>query len=624
MNPSTAFSAEFVKGINSTTPRKKIYCFTVAQKHLTEKELKKINKLAVNLTKLPTENSLRFLELCSNETHLYYVFEKNDGYVNFSEALKKEVTKAQAEKIAQGLVNSLTSYQENEMKPVHINPNNILLQKLKKVQLAIPNIEFMLEKTEFYEERYDLMDEDMKKYMAPEIVKEEKFKKDMDQEKCLVYSLGITLQHLYSKVKGKKDDIQPSEEFLKTLTKSNPKKRPSLDDLQEEEWMSTEKKKVKFDPNIPEEEKSPKQKLKPIKQEVENKDGGRKWNESGKEFKRGAFTPEEIDILKHAVCRYVLEHNLELDGMNKLIVNNRDEDIKGAWCKIAECLPDRTVQSCHNLVRRKFHPYNYKGKWLEKEEEELFLLVEQKGKKWEEIAAELERTPTNVRDKYKSMGAEHSDKRKKGAWTSEEIIQLLRIIENKATKKFLRSNIEKNLKDVLQVNSIEYTFKKQRKHKIYDEFLTKLADYIDIEKAKTVDYTNLDWTNIASQMQTRSKDDCRNLWYSQIYNTISQACDFTPSEDEALVEAIGEQGVENEEELDFEKIENGKDKNENRARWKQLQKAMSNRLDKNLFQSIKAIKTQLKYEEESTKYKIVKDGTGDNALISLYKTQYNK
>jgi len=222
------------------------------------------------------------------------------------------------------------------------------------------------------------------------------------------------------------------------------------------------------------------------------------------------------------------------------------------------------------------------------------------------------------------MGAEHSDKRKKGAWTSEEIIQLLRIIENKATKKFLRSNIEKNLKDVLQVNSIEYTFKKQRKHKIYDEFLTKLADYIDIEKAKTVDYTNLDWTNIASQMQTRSKDDCRNLWYSQIYNTISQACDFTPSEDEALVEAIGEQGVENEEELDFEKIENGKDKNENRARWKQLQKAMSNRLDKNLFQSIKAIKTQLKYEEESTKYKIVKDGTGDNALISLYKTQYNK
>jgi hypothetical protein len=58
------------------------------------------------------------------------------------------------------------------------------------------------------------------------------------------------------------------------------------------------------------------------------------------------------------------------------------EDLKGAWCKIAECLPFRSVQSCHNLCRRRFNPNNYQGKWSEEEEALLIELVQENGHQW--------------------------------------------------------------------------------------------------------------------------------------------------------------------------------------------------------------------------------------------------
>jgi len=131
-------------------------------------------------------------------------------------------------------------------------------------------------------------------------------------------------------------------------------------------------------------------------------------------YKRGAFSPEEVEILKHALCRYVKENGLGEQGLLRLITHYKDNETRGAWTKIAEALPDRTVQSCHNLIRNRFHPGNYKGRWTEEEEKELLALVEEKGRKWQEIAEELGRTPTNVRDKYKSLGEENHEDRKKG------------------------------------------------------------------------------------------------------------------------------------------------------------------------------------------------------------------
>ena len=109
------------------------------------------------------------------------------------------------------------------------------------------------------------------------------------------------------------------------------------------------------------------------------------------------------------------------------------EQFKGSWPKIAQCLPNRTVQSCHNFCRRKFNPANYHGKWTPVEEEALLNLVAKHGKRWKIIAEELAfendnqvgRTAENVKDKYKQLGGDKSQNRSSESWTLQELVQLL-------------------------------------------------------------------------------------------------------------------------------------------------------------------------------------------------------
>lgn len=45
----------------------------------------------------------------------------------------------------------------------------------------------------------------------------------------------------------------------------------------------------------------------------------------------------------HAICRYIQEKNSGLEGLNKLILSRRNTDFTGAWSKISESLPERSV-----------------------------------------------------------------------------------------------------------------------------------------------------------------------------------------------------------------------------------------------------------------------------------------
>ena len=48
----------------------------------------------------------------------------------------------------------------------------------------------------------------------------------------------------------------------------------------------------------------------------------------------------------NAICKYVSEHNLGVQGLIDLCSKSKEdmnEELKGAWCKIAESLPNRSV-----------------------------------------------------------------------------------------------------------------------------------------------------------------------------------------------------------------------------------------------------------------------------------------
>jgi len=144
----------------------------------------------------------------------------------------------------------------------------------------------------------------------------------------------------------------------------------------------------KSDSKIREEEKKFKTKPKQIDKEKKQKDQSdikdeeecinnfnneniecvRRWNDfKGKQTKKGPFTPEEMKLIKDAICYYAHENNLEENDIINLVTEKQSKKTNSIWPKIAECLPDRSVQSIHNFCHRSFNPYNYKGNWTDEE-----------------------------------------------------------------------------------------------------------------------------------------------------------------------------------------------------------------------------------------------------------------
>ena len=72
--------------------------------------------------------------------------------------------------------------------------------------------------------------------------------------------------------------------------------------------------------------------------------GKRTWNDHKKRkdgLIRGKFSDEEVKKLMIAICSYVKENNLREEGLITLCSKSKEElseDMKGAWCIIAECL----------------------------------------------------------------------------------------------------------------------------------------------------------------------------------------------------------------------------------------------------------------------------------------------
>lgn len=77
---------------------------------------------------------------------------------------------------------------------------------------------------------------------------------------------------------------------------------------------------------------------------VENLVGRRTWNDSSKRrgiLTRGQFTDGEVKTLMNALCSYVKTNNLTVEDLICLCQKPKEElgdDLKGSWCKIAECL----------------------------------------------------------------------------------------------------------------------------------------------------------------------------------------------------------------------------------------------------------------------------------------------
>lgn len=226
----------------------------------------------------------------------------------------------------------------------------------------------------------------------------------------------------------------------------------------------------------------------------------RRWNDfKEKKIKKGKLLSWEEKKIMASFCEVAKSKNLSSEALMDKVSNPLEDRAEGLWTQIAECLPHRSVQCVQNFCRRRFSPRNYKGAWTEEEENQLGELVEELGRKWQEIGEKLERTPLNVRDKWRSL----SQKGKKSEWSLSELLRFVRIIEEVSDEKILNASdsaIKESLSSLKSPSSL-----KERKALIsgLKSFAVENFDFEGL---------SVPWSSVSLKMGTRSHEECRNKW----------------------------------------------------------------------------------------------------------------
>lgn len=261
-----------------------------------------------------------------------------------------------------------------------------------------------------------------------------------------------------------------------------------------------------------------------------NVESERTWEDHTKikSLRKGAFSELEVNLLKDSLCTYAKTNDLSINDLARLCSASIDPDLKGAWTQIATALPDRSVQACHNVCRRKFNTKNYQGQWSLLDEQSLIESVDHMGHEWKTIGEGLGRTAENVRDKWRELGGKNHAKRKKGDWSLEEKLELIRLVNDTSETKFLKwetevdygkFKVEEESKEAIEAMSekqkrtYERGFKKSsEKIMIYKDVSLEIIVPLIIDNPEDLPKRDFAWNLISGTLKTRSYDDCWNMW----------------------------------------------------------------------------------------------------------------
>ena len=146
---------------------------------------------------------------------------------------------------------------------------------------------------------------------------------------------------------------------------------------------------------------------------------------------KGNFTQQEMDALDSYRSRACVEFGLSLHEFNDLINwpkgnpwpnDNVSKDVLMA--AYYDILPRRNKRSLRRYKERWFKNTSTKAhSWSAQQDQELILLVRERGQKWVEIASLIGRTQDEVATHWYNK-VQHQDKRASGQWTEEEVRSL--------------------------------------------------------------------------------------------------------------------------------------------------------------------------------------------------------
>ncbi|CAD8177952.1 unnamed protein product [Paramecium octaurelia] len=229
------------------------------------------------------------------------------------------------------------------------------------------------------------------------------------------------------------------------------------------------------------------------------------------EMKNGKFSQEEKESIMQIVRNYQVQNNLT-DQQLKDYIELKTLGHSKIWLEITKFIPTRTVDSVYKLIRRSLDSKNRHGYWNKEEEAELLKCIQQYGRKWREISKHLNRTPDNIRNKYIQIGEHNHLFRNKSFWTIEEFLILMNSVHALSGYPILLPNYDQTLQQKLGEDFQNVKFRlNYRKMKADDkEIFELLKSIVNIPSKIGV---TIKWTEISSEIKTKTKDDIRQMWY---------------------------------------------------------------------------------------------------------------
>ncbi|XP_073035035.1 uncharacterized protein [Primulina eburnea] len=184
------------------------------------------------------------------------------------------------------------------------------------------------------------------------------------------------------------------------------------------------------------------------------------------------FTPEENEIVKAAVYRFIEDHDLGKDGLDMVLNCSKHPELRGCWKEIGAAIPYRPYSAVYYRAQVIFRRSESR-KWTQEECDIILKYQELIGNEWKALADELGKHRWHVKDTWRRIKLQNMNK---GQWTQKEYQNLFDLV-----------NI-----DLQQKLSEE----KRSKHGM-------LRD-------------NISWTAISDKLSTRAQANCCIKWYKQL------------------------------------------------------------------------------------------------------------
>lgn len=223
-------------------------------------------------------------------------------------------------------------------------------------------------------------------------------------------------------------------------------------------------------------------------------------SEKGHKWKQGMWSRDEIELLEANIEEYVRDN--KLTDASEVIFNNTKDNRKNFYRIVAQGL-QRPLFAVYRRVIRMYDHKNHVGRYTAEDIKKLKELRAKHGNDWAFIGAEMGRSASSVKDKFRLL----KDSCNRGKWSVEEETVLTDAI-------FTLSGVQPG------------------------ESVT----------------TGISWSQVAERVGTRTEKQCRAKWLNYMNWKQTGGSEWSRADDLILINRIGDTGAEVESEIDWEEM----------------------------------------------------------------------